>query len=52
MEAAFDAGQLDDIGALTPTSDVEHAATTVDADDQAGLERLCRYFNRPPLAYG
>ena len=29
-----------------------HAATTVQANDHAGLERLCRYINRPPLAYG
>jgi hypothetical protein len=29
-----------------------HAATTVAADDREGLERLCRYVNRPPLAYG
>lgn len=29
-----------------------HAATTVDAHDHAGRERLCRYVNRPPLAYG
>ena len=29
-----------------------HAATTVAAHDRAGLERLCRYVNRPPLAYG
>ena len=29
-----------------------HAATTVSAHDRAGLERLCRYVNRPPLAYG
>jgi hypothetical protein len=29
-----------------------HAATTVAAPDRAGLERLCRYVNRPPLAYG
>ena len=29
-----------------------HASTTVQADDRTGLERLCRYVNRPPLAYG
>ena len=29
-----------------------HASTTVQAHDRAGLERLCRYVNRPPLAYG
>ncbi len=29
-----------------------HAATTVAAHDREGLERLCRYANRPPLAYG
>ena len=29
-----------------------HAATTVAAHDREGLERLCRYVNRPPLAYG
>ena len=29
-----------------------HAATTVADHDRAGLERLCRYVNRPPLAYG
>ena len=29
-----------------------HAATTVHAHDRDGLERLCRYVNRPPLAYG
>jgi hypothetical protein len=29
-----------------------HAATTVAADDRDGRERLCRYVNRPPLAYG
>jgi putative transposase len=29
-----------------------HAATTVQAHDRDGLERLCRYVNRPPLAYG
>jgi len=28
------------------------AATTVADDDRDGLERLCRYVNRPPLAYG
>jgi len=29
-----------------------HAATTVQAHDPAGRERLCRYVSRPPLAYG
>ncbi len=29
-----------------------HAATTVAAHDRDGLERLCRYAHRPPLAYG
>jgi hypothetical protein len=29
-----------------------HAATPVTAADREGLERLCRYVNRPPLAYG
>ncbi len=29
-----------------------HASTTVPSHDRAGLERLCRYVNRPPLAYG
>ena len=29
-----------------------HAATRIDADDRAGLERLARYFNRPPLVAG
>jgi hypothetical protein len=29
-----------------------HAATIVAADDRDGLERLARYVNRPPLAYG
>ena len=29
-----------------------HAATTVEAHDREGRERLCRYVNRPPLAYG
>jgi hypothetical protein len=29
-----------------------HAATTVAANDRESLERLCRYVNRPPLAYG
>ena len=29
-----------------------HAATRVDADDRAGLERLARYVTRPPLAAG
>jgi len=29
-----------------------HAATTVEADDTDGRERLCRYVSRPPLASG
>ena len=29
-----------------------HAATRIDADDRAGLERLIRYATRPPLAAG
>ncbi|MCP4678483.1 MAG: hypothetical protein GY854_23835 [Deltaproteobacteria bacterium] len=29
-----------------------HAATRIDADDREGLERLCRYVARPPLAAG
>ena len=29
-----------------------HAATRIDADDRAGLERLDRYIIRPPLAAG
>jgi hypothetical protein len=29
-----------------------HAATRVDADDRAHLERLCKYVARPPLAAG
>jgi hypothetical protein len=29
-----------------------HAATAVTAADRDGIERLCRYVNRPPLAYG
>ena len=29
-----------------------HAATDVEAGDKAGLERLCRYVARPPLAAG
>jgi hypothetical protein len=29
-----------------------HVATTVAAADREGLERLCRYVNRPSLAYG
>ena len=29
-----------------------HAATRIDADDRAGLERLARYVTRPPLAAG
>jgi len=29
-----------------------HAATTVAAGDRQSLERLSRYVNRPPLAYG
>ena len=29
-----------------------HAATRIDANDKAGLERLCRYVARPPLAAG
>ena len=27
-----------------------HAATRIEAEDRAGLERLCRYVTRPPLA--
>jgi hypothetical protein len=29
-----------------------HAATRIEAGDRAGLERLCRYVARPPLATG
>jgi hypothetical protein len=29
-----------------------HAATRIEAGDDAGLERLCRYVARPPLATG
>ena len=29
-----------------------HAATRIAAEDRAGLERLCRYVTRPPLAVG
>ena len=29
-----------------------HAGATVQAHDRGGLEGLCRYVNRPPLAYG
>ncbi|MCU0665387.1 MAG: transposase, partial [Myxococcota bacterium] len=29
-----------------------HAATRIEANDKAGLERLCRYVARPPLAAG
>ena len=29
-----------------------HAATRVEAGDKDGLERLCRYVSRPPLAAG
>ena len=29
-----------------------HAATRIDADNRAGLERLARYVTRPPLAAG
>ena len=29
-----------------------HAATRIEAEDRAGLERLCRYVMRPPLAAG
>ncbi len=29
-----------------------HAATRISAGDKAGLERLCRYVARPPLAAG
>ena len=29
-----------------------HAATRIAAEDRAGLERLCRYVTRPPLAAG
>jgi hypothetical protein len=29
-----------------------HAATRIEAEDRAGLERLCRYVTRPPLAAG
>ena len=29
-----------------------HASTTVASHDRAGLERLCRYVNRPPSASG
>ncbi len=29
-----------------------HPSTTVPSHDRAGLERLCRYVNRLPLAYG
>ena len=25
-----------------------HAATRIEAEDRAGLERLCRYVARPP----
>jgi hypothetical protein len=29
-----------------------HAATRIEASDKAGLERLCNYVSRPPLAQG
>ncbi len=29
-----------------------HAATRIAAEERAGLERLCRYVTRPPLAVG
>ena len=29
-----------------------HAATRIDAENKEGLERLCRYVARPPLAAG
>ena len=29
-----------------------HAATRIEAADRSGLERLCRYVTRPPLAAG
>ena len=29
-----------------------HAATRIEAEDRLGLERLCRYVLRPPLAGG
>ena len=29
-----------------------HAATRIEAEDRAGLERLCRYVARPPLVTG
>jgi len=29
-----------------------HAATRIEAEDRTGLERLCRYITRPPLAAG
>jgi hypothetical protein len=29
-----------------------HAATRIEAGDKAGLERLCNYVSRPPLAQG
>lgn len=29
-----------------------HAATRIAAGDKAGLERLCKYVSRPPLAHG
>ena len=29
-----------------------HAATRIEAEDRAGLERLCRYVMRPLLAAG
>jgi len=29
-----------------------HAATRISAGDKAGLERLCKYVSRPPLAHG
>ena len=29
-----------------------HAATRIDAGDKTGLERLCNYVSRPPLAQG
>ena len=29
-----------------------HAATRIEVEDRAGLERLCRYVARPPLAAG
>ena len=29
-----------------------HAATRIDDEDRAGLERLIRYATRPPLAAG